>query len=240
MGRVIHRGETLRRSRVLRASRKYRLRQPLLLAFGLTSLFAGLDYLTSRSATPGSRIDGRSPDPARSEIASPLAPTKLLERPGGPLADATRTVDLEPPFSPIDNITLATDGRTFRLAGLTRVDSSAICAGEDGGLWACGLQARVALHNFTRGEKVRCQPVGREPDDAVLVHCSVNGKDLAHLLVAAGWTRPADAANPNLGVHVAEARKEGRGLWRGGWQVNPPRAPNNEHNTRPPRPGSPP
>ena len=86
---------------------------------------------------------------------------------------------------------------------------------------------------------MRCQPVGRETDDAVLVHCSVNGKDLAHLLVAAGWTRPADAANPNLGVYVAEARKEGRGLWRGGWQVNPPRAPSNEQNPRPPLPGSP-
>ncbi len=122
------------------------------------------------------------------------------------------------PFEITDGLTFGPEGaiRT-RLAGLEGPPRDAVCSDRDGRPWACGLQARAALNNITRRQDLDCEPVGPSDGEVVVARCR-GEVDVARELVLAGFARSADR-DPALEAAEDEARREGRGLWNGGWTV---------------------
>ena len=113
-----------------------------------------------------------------------------------------------------------------RLHGVEGPGPDAVCAGEAGqGRWACGLQARAALHNLVAGRNLSCQPRKALGQGIVSAEClllSAEGQpaeDLAHRLVLQGWARPAAGAEARLQGPAAQARAARSGLWRGDWSI---------------------
>jgi endonuclease YncB( thermonuclease family) len=97
-----------------------------------------------------------------------------------------RQLTIKPPYEVQDGITFNAGQRVIRVAGVRGVEPGAVCTGEDGALWACGQQARVALHNATRMQSFVCVEVAQD-SAATLANCRNEGADLARVLVADGW-----------------------------------------------------
>lgn len=171
--------------------------------------------------------------PAPAEPAATPDGTKIVERtqaavvaemraePGGDLSSL-------PPFEVPAGL-VSIDGTAFqrgedavRLDGVEGPRRDDVCRDEAGRMWACGLQARAALHNTVAGRALRCQPRRSLPGGEMAADCVIAGKEgaeanLARLLVAGGWAR--SAAAEAHGEQTEQARAGGLGLWRGGWSI---------------------
>ena len=153
----------------------------------------------------------RSTDSPSFAVASPAA--------AGPQAAArTEPYRIAWPYEITDGLTFGPEGaiRT-RLAGLEGPPRDAVCSDRDGRPWACGLQARAALNNVTRRQDLACEPVAPSDGEVVLARCR-GEVDVARELVLAGFARSV-GRDPALEAAEDEARRDGRGLWNGGWTV---------------------
>lgn len=164
----------------------------------------------SRAPPPSDR--GREPRPAPQQ-AKAAVPTPA---PVVPRVELTLT----PPYEVADGLTIVSETRRVRLAGLEGPGSEAACFDPGGRLWACGLQARAALYNLIRMKPVTCRTTGASASDLPLVDCQVGTTPLARALVQQGFARPVDDGS-GLSADLAEARSAGRGLWNGGWRLKP-------------------
>ena len=166
--------------------------------------------------------------------AKPLDPITIQDR--LPIVDAalpdddarpSRTFTLTAPFGSLDGTTLLHDGRRIRLAGIEGPSATETCLDTDGRRWSCGLQARAALHNMLAGQSLICRSVSAEGYDAITADCRLASaagepeRDLAAVLVLAGWARPL--GRDSLADEREAAQSRGFGLWRGGWTVHPSR-----------------
>ena len=170
--------------------------------------------------------------PARGQLSSAdfesaLAPMKLaserLPAAAGASAPTTGRAKVPAALYPAADVVTAQDATTIRtrlgtiqLAGLEKLPKSSVCIADDG-LWACGLQAQVALYNLIRGHDLRCDAGTRLGADTVIASCDIDGRDISRAQVETGWARPADPAA--LQAEVAAARRNLLGLWRGGWHL---------------------
>jgi endonuclease YncB( thermonuclease family) len=129
------------------------------------------------------------------------------------------------PFEPLRGDTFTNEEATFALAGIEGPPATAICLGGDKRLWACGLQSRAALIGLLRNKEPRCTlvsgvPVRRPRDPGTARwNCRIDGRDLALLLVEAGWAKPAARDDRALLAARDRAVEARRGLWDGDWTI---------------------
>lgn len=162
-------------------------------------------------ARPPPRTLGGGPAPATDTGGIALA-APVARDPRG-----ERRVTLEPPYLMLDGGTLRTATLTVRLAGVDALAAEQVCLDERDLPWACGLQARAALHNATRTRRLVCDVTEWEGVDRATARCAVEGRDLALAMIAAGFARPAGEDALALAA-AEEARVAVRGAWRGGFR----------------------
>ena len=150
------------------------------------------------------------------ELARPKEQDALAPAPAGP-GPATY-FELQAPFEIVDAVTLRTPLMTVRLKGVMGPDGKAVCSDDWRRRWACGLRSRAALNNATRTGVLRCSAAEADAPE-VEAQCATPEGDLAARLVGEGWVRPTEGGR--YGAEVAEAQRERRGLWNGGWTILP-------------------
>ena len=122
-------------------------------------------------------------------------------------------------FYVIDGDTFAWNGKTYRLWGIDAPEKSQSC--RLGALeYLCGDKSRTYLQKLIDPTKLHCKAKPRAKKETRLVaQCSVAGKDLAQLMVLAGWA--IDYRHFSGGLYATAekvARDDQRGLWAGTFQ----------------------
>lgn len=172
-------------------------------------------------------VQAPEPEPPRPEEAdtaldvSVLSPRALT----GKVA-FRRALVLEPPFEPVAAQVFKSEALTVVLGGIEGPVATTVCEDEAKSLWACGLQARLALYNLIRVGPVICEPfsvldeiAAARSGNAGASRCIARGLNVAAELVRAGYARPTGLPVRAMVDAEAEARLAGRGLWRGGWRI---------------------
>jgi endonuclease YncB( thermonuclease family) len=81
---------------------------------------------------------------------------------------------------------------------------------------SCGTMALAALEALTAGVSLRCEVVERDRHGRLVAKCySPNGVDISRRLVSAGWALAYRRYSTDYVDAEDEARKAGRGMWRG-------------------------
>lgn len=154
---------------------------------------------------------------------SPLSP-QMLGEPGR----FRRSITIAPPYDMVDARRFHSGEQLIVLAGITAPAMDTVCENTDRTLWPCGIFARATLYAIIRGEPLTCQSQGSVadlivPPGALVGICRVQGKDVATELVRVGFARPLGFPSRAMLEAEAEARAEGRGLWRNDWKMVPKR-----------------
>jgi endonuclease YncB( thermonuclease family) len=158
----------------------------------------------AKAKSPQAQTPSPLLDPTPSPGAAPI-------KPEGKLA-------LQPPFTIINGITVRSGKQTIRLADLEGPHQDTVCHDNEGGLWACGLKARVALNNLISGQTLECNATGQE-GDTMLAHCSRDSTDIGRELVRAGWARPLLEKHATYSPELQAAKETRVGLWETGWRI---------------------
>lgn len=162
-------------------------------------------------------------DSAKLQDRLPVVPAALPDHD----TQISRRFTLTAPFGSLDGTTLLHEGRRIRLAGIEGPSATETCLDTDGRRWSCGLQARAALHNMLAGQSLICRSVSAAEHDAMTAECRLASavgepeRDLAAVLVLAGWARPLGRESLTDEREAAQSRSFG--LWRGGWTIHPSR-----------------
>lgn len=135
-------------------------------------------------------------------------------------------LEVPAPLSSVDGTSFRRGDEIVRLRGIEGPARDAVCFDAEGYRWACGLQARAALHNAVAQRSFQCRPRRVIAPSEIAADCAVTGGDgpqgdLARLLVAQGWARPDLEAADALRLELEQARAARRGLWRGDWRLVP-------------------
>jgi endonuclease YncB( thermonuclease family) len=139
--------------------------------------------------------------PARS-VPEPQETTKKVAEQLGALPPAPLTLfKMVPPHQVLDGLTFIREGVEVRLARLEGPSRDEVCFDGDGLMWACGLRARVALHNLVARREFRCQPIARSAPGKELADCD-DGSDLGRRLVELGWARPIPGEEQAYGAEL--------------------------------------
>ena len=115
--------------------------------------------------------------------------------------------------SVVDGDTLRLAGDRIRLLGLDAPELDQICEAH-GDTVACGRRAREALRALAVGG-VRCAADGRDRYGRILARCSGAAGDLSAAMVRAGEA----VASGCCAVEEVEARRAGRGIWAGRFEL---------------------
>lgn len=162
------------------------------------------------SYAPVTPVKVEPPKPPPKEPDSVLTPSRRAARLGAALVIDGQIDPLEATAFRNAQILI----RLRHLAGLTR---DAVCHGQDGLPWNCGLQARSALITALRSDRVRCQPALDAPGEKDSFQCWVGGQDLSRVLVRGGWARPLRLHAATYAAELDAAMAVKAGLWRGTW-----------------------
>lgn len=147
----------------------------------------------------------------------PLTPYALADKRG-----FVKPIRFAPPYEPIDAASFKAGDTVVQIMGMDAPPRSAICEGADKALWICGIEARVAFYYLIRAEPLRCRRAIDDqagPAQMIRASCLIRNKDLATEFVRTGFARAGFQANREMIEAEEEARKAGRGLWRGGWKI---------------------
>jgi endonuclease YncB( thermonuclease family) len=112
------------------------------------------------------------------------------------------------------------DGIEYRLSGIDAPELDQICLNQNAAAWLCGIEARDRLRARIGNRAVHCEDKG--PDRIYqrrrAAVCWIEGEtqSLNQWLVLEGWALNVQRY-PKGGFHLeqADARKAGRGLWKG-------------------------
>jgi endonuclease YncB( thermonuclease family) len=118
-----------------------------------------------------------------------------------------------------DSLTLG--NARYRLHGIDAPELDQVCLDENGGVWACGIQARDRLKEFIGGRQVHCDDKGPDPSlpqRRRVGECRVQGEQITlhQWLVRQGWALNFEPDAKGLYKGDQEqARVSLSGLWRG-------------------------
>lgn len=127
----------------------------------------------------------------------------------------SRAEHLEGRAEAVDGDTLDIAGTRIRLVGIDAPELRQTC--ERGGRpWHCGEAARTALADALAAGPVSCRAEKRDKYKRPLGFCTVDGTDLAALMIQKGLA-VAYLGNAYQSDEAA-AREAGRGLWAGTFQ----------------------
>jgi endonuclease YncB( thermonuclease family) len=192
----------------------------MLLGSALAAVCATL-LLALGFVRPSNQHSQETKAPAKS-VPEAQETTKKVAEQLGALPPAPLTLfKMVPPHEVLDGLTFLREGVEVRLARLEGPSRDEVCFDGNGLMWACGLRARVALHNLVARKEFHCRPIARSAPGKELADCD-DGSDLGHRLVALGWARPIPAEEQAYGAELDTARREIRGLWSGGWRLRRP------------------
>lgn len=137
-----------------------------------------------------------------------------------------------------DGDTLRIGTRTIRLEGIDAVELKQFCREKDGTAWSCGMGARDALAALVQKGGLACVTRAHDQYRRDVATCRVNGvADIGAALVRQGWAiSETERSGGAYLIEEAEARREGRGIWRGDFQD--PRVWRDAHGWQP-RPATP-
>jgi len=108
------------------------------------------------------------------------------------------------------------DGQELRIAnGIDAPELTQPCT-KDGKAWFAGQVASIAVGEMVAGQDVVCTDTGGRSYKRPLVTCTVNGEDLAAMIVRAGWAfeYPKYSGGQHTATEAA-ARAAKRGIWAG-------------------------
>ena len=123
-------------------------------------------------------------------------------------SSTSNSKEIEGIFNAISGDTISLNGVVYKLEGIKAPSSRQKC--KKGSLpWLCGAAAKRFLSQTTHGIILTCKikRVGS-------VKCHIRGRDLANIIVKAGWAVPISKEHV---LKEAEfyARENGLGLWAG-------------------------
>lgn len=170
-------------------------------------------------ATMGDRLSQPpAPPPPPVEIAAP--PPAPAPAPKVPPPAVLAVVSVEGPFDPMDSVSFSSKPNgEIVLDEVTGPGAEAVCADSAKLRWACGLRARAALANQLRDQTLSCEVLERLEKRRIRARCKGRDGDLARIMVANGWARPAAGAEPKYERETQAAKAAAAGLWSGGWTV---------------------
>jgi endonuclease YncB( thermonuclease family) len=148
------------------------------------------------------------PKPPPKEPDSVLTPSRRAARLG-------MTLVIDGQIDPLEATVFRNAQTVIRLRHLAGLARDAVCHGQDGLPWNCGLQARSALITALRSDRVRCQPALDAPGEKDSFQCWVGGQDLSRLLIRSGWARPLRLHAATYAAELDAAMAAKSGLWRG-------------------------
>jgi endonuclease YncB( thermonuclease family) len=153
---------------------------------------------------------------------------KLDDRlPGAAIPQPGEKLSVSAPYIVMDSRSFAARGRVLVLAHVEGPERNGVCFDRSDNPFACGLNARAALHNLIARLDLTCSVLQALDDERVEVSCAGAPGDIAVQLAAQGWVRPASTggrAPDDLSQAAAAARQAGAGAWNGGWRIRPPPA----------------
>ncbi|BAQ16326.1 thermonuclease family protein [Methyloceanibacter caenitepidi] len=113
-----------------------------------------------------------------------------------------------------DGGSLKTGGTTITLAEIEVAGLTGQCKDSRGREWPCGRAARSALTRLIRGRAVMCHVPVKGEHKSLVARCSVGGNDLSFWMVAQGWAKPKQPAQPAFNEAADAARERRVGIWR--------------------------
>ena len=116
-------------------------------------------------------------------------------------------------FRAIDGDSLRRGGKNYRLKGIDAPELHQTCEDARGASYNCGQDAHRELARLMFGVSVSCDVRDTDRYGRGLVYCRAGETDINELMVKAGWA--ISYRNFRYLVTEIEARREGRGLWRG-------------------------
>ncbi|WP_188517103.1 thermonuclease family protein [Alsobacter metallidurans] len=170
-------------------------------------------------ATMGDRLSQPPvPPPPPVEIAAPPpvpAPASKIPPP-----TVLAVVSVEGPFDPVDSVSFTSKANgEIILDEVIGPGPEAVCADTAKLRWACGLRARAALANQLRDQTLSCEVVERLEKRRIRARCKGREGDLARIMVANGWARSSEGAEPKYERETQAAKTASAGLWAGGWTI---------------------
>ena len=111
-------------------------------------------------------------------------------------------------FNVVSGDTISLNGVLYQLEGIEAPNSSQTC--KKGSLpWLCGAAAKRFLSKTISSSILTCKI-----ERAGIVKCSIQDRDLAIIIVKAGWAVPTTKQR-SLNAAELYAKKNGLGLWSG-------------------------
>lgn len=116
----------------------------------------------------------------------------------------------------IDGDSLRIAGRVVRLQGYDAPEYRQDCADAQGRAWACGRAARERLAALAGAGGLACADIGRDRYGRTIARCRTHEGDIGAAMVREGLGRMLrNARDGRYAAEEAEARRAGRGMWRG-------------------------
>ncbi|TWB42806.1 endonuclease YncB(thermonuclease family) [Nitrospirillum viridazoti] len=116
--------------------------------------------------------------------------------------------------------TLLVDGGEIRLYGIDAPDPGQTCQNRRGATYDCFAQATKELQAVVQDKIVRCTTKESPPKQRRLAVCTVEGRDVAGIMVRAGWALAYTALTPDYYNTQVLAMSHRAGMWGG--RVEPP------------------
>lgn len=136
-------------------------------------------------------------------------------------AQEAGTTALSGPATVIDGDTIDVANTRIRLGGIDAPERSETCTHSSGAQWSCGRWAWFEAERLLQGRYLQCADLGARSHARVVARCTLDGEDVAALLIRAGVARVCDRFADAQGVlHTyrtaeAQARAIGRGIFGG-------------------------
>ncbi len=115
-------------------------------------------------------------------------------------------------FTAVDGDTVSRDGERFRLVGIDAPELNQTCL-RDNNEWPCGVEAKAYMKTLLQSGTVECSGNERDRYKRLLVRCSVDGRDVAAQIVAAGYAVTTEYFL--FSREQALAQNQRAGIWSG-------------------------
>ena len=115
----------------------------------------------------------------------------------------------------IDGDSLMVGTTEVRLEGIDAPEYKQKCFDAKGKEYACGIKALEYLKKLIAQGKVDCKKITIDRYHRQISVCYVNGEDINHAMVAAGWAVAYDRYDDSYVDDEKAAKKAKHGIWQG-------------------------